>query len=100
MNNVFIIIIGMMVVTYIPRLVPFYLVSDKKLPKVVDRFLQYVPYAALGALIIPGAITSVQGSYLAAILGLTFAGVYSYLKGGVIVSIVGAITIAYITLLI
>jgi len=50
------IIIGMMVVTYIPRALPGLLFGRYQLPKAVERWLQNIPYAALGALIFPGII--------------------------------------------
>lgn len=98
MSRTIVIIIGMMIVTYIPRVVPFYMLSGRKLPKWLEMFLGFVPYTALGALIMPGAVMSVEGSYVAAILGLLFAGVYSYIKGDVIISVVGAIGITYVVL--
>jgi len=75
------------------------LVSDRKLPRRVERFLEFVPYAALGALIIPGAFSAVEGHALVGIAGLLFAGIYSYTKGGIIVSVIGAIGIVYFILL-
>lgn len=98
MSEVMWIIIGMMVVTFIPRLIPFLLISGKELPPKVTQFLNYVPYAALGALIIPGAINAIPDAPLAAAAGLIFAAVYSYVKGGMIVSVVGGIAATYVVL--
>ncbi len=99
MSNVMWIVLGMMLVTYIPRLVPFLLISGRVLPKKVTQFLEYVPYAALGALIIPGAISAIPDAPFAAAAGLVFAAVYSYLKGGMIVSVVGGILATYFILM-
>lgn len=99
MSDVFVIIIGMMVVTYVPRVLPFYMLSGKKLPKWLDMFLGFVPYAAFGALIVPGAFLSIEGSYIAAIGGLLFAGIFSYIKGNVIASVIGGIGFTYLVLL-
>lgn len=98
MSDVMWIVIGMMVVTYIPRLLPFLLISGKELPPKVSQFLNYVPYATLGALIIPGAISAIPDLPLAAGAGLLFAAVYSYVKGGMIVSVVGGITATYVVM--
>lgn len=95
MNNIIWIILGMMVVTYVPRLIPFYLVGGKSLPRKIKAFLEYVPYAALGALIFPGALTAMPHEGLAAMGGLVFAGLHSYFRGGMIVSVVGGILITY-----
>jgi len=99
MSEVMWIIVGMMVVTYIPRLLPFLLISGKELPAKVTQFLTYVPYTALGALIIPGAITAIPDAPIAVAVGLLFAAVYSYVKGGMIVSVVGGIMATYVVLL-
>lgn len=99
MSDVMWIVFGMMVVTFIPRLIPFILISGKELPRKVTQFLEYVPYAALGALIIPGAISAIPDAPIAAAAGLIFAAVYSYIKGGMIVSVVGGIAITYLVLL-
>jgi branched-subunit amino acid transport protein len=94
------IIVGMMVVTYVPRLLPFYMLTGKKLPKKVKLFLEFVPYTALGALIIPGALTAVPEAPIASVLGLVFAGIFSYFKNNLIVSVVGSILIVYLMFLI
>ncbi len=93
------IIIGTMIVTYIPRVLPFILISGKPLPRKVVIFLEYIPYAALGALILPGAIDAIPDNPLAAGCGLAFAGLYSYVKGGIIISVMGGIAVTYVVLL-
>lgn len=98
MSNVMLIILGMMIVTYIPRVIPFILISGNKLPDKVTQFLEYVPYAALGALIIPGALNTIPGHPLATGLGLTFALIYSYIKGGMIITVIGGILATYLIL--
>ncbi len=55
-TTTFAIIVGMMVVTYIPRLLPALLFERYRLPKGFERWLQNIPYAALGALIFPGIL--------------------------------------------
>ncbi len=42
--------------TYLMRMVPFVLVSNLRLPAWLDRYLQKIPYAAMGALIFPGIL--------------------------------------------
>lgn len=100
MSDIMWIVVGMMIVTFIPRLIPFLVVSNRTIPKRLAQFLEYVPYTALGALIIPGAIRAIPESPLAASAGILFAVVYSYIKGGMIISVVGGIFIAYIVLVI
>jgi len=83
-------------VTYIPRLIPFLLISDRELPIKLKKFLDYVPLTALGALIIPGAIQSIPERPEVSAIGIGFAILYSYFRGGIIVTVVGTIFIAYL----
>ena len=57
--NVFLLIILMMLVTYIPRMLPSFLVDKIKPSKKLKKFLELIPYAAMTALIFP-AILSVD----------------------------------------
>lgn len=50
-------ILGMFVVTFIPRMLPMLFIRGLKFPPIVERWLSYIPYAALGALIFPGVLT-------------------------------------------
>jgi len=51
-NEMFILIIlGTMIVTYIPRMLPLVLLSKTVLPKRVESFLDYIPIAILGAIL-------------------------------------------------
>ncbi|SMB91071.1 Branched-chain amino acid transport protein [Desulfonispora thiosulfatigenes DSM 11270] len=100
MNNIYYIIIGMMVVTYIPRLLPFLFLEKIKLPPKVHRVLTFIPYTALGALIIPGIFTATPSMPIASLLGGAFALVYSWNKGGIIIPVIGAILTTFLVLLI
>jgi branched-subunit amino acid transport protein len=50
-------IFGMFLVTYVPRLLPMVLTKDLAFPPLLEKWLSYIPYAALGALIFPGVLT-------------------------------------------
>ena len=100
MNDKILLIVGMMMVTYIPRLIPFILVSDKELPEKLKKFLKVIPYTALGALIIPGVFSAIPGMPQAAIVGIGFAMVYGWYKGGIIVPVLGSIAVALLMLMI
>ncbi|KAB3526330.1 AzlD domain-containing protein [Alkaliphilus serpentinus] len=98
MNNLLMLITGMMLVTYIPRLLPFIVVTGRRLPEGLRRFLLYIPYTALGALIFPGVFNSIPQMPIAAVLAMVFAGAYAWKKGGIIISVVGAIFVAFCSL--
>ncbi len=46
-------IVGMTLVTYIPRLLPVIFLSSKRLPRFLVTWLSYIPAAVLAALVAP-----------------------------------------------
>lgn len=96
MNRVRLIILGMIIATSIPRLLPFIFKTNKELPPWINRFLSFVPYTAIGALTIPGGILATR-SYTASSIGLIIAAIYSWKKGGmmgpIVVGVVGTLLI-------
>lgn len=71
------------------RLTPLFITSNFRFTKRVNKFLNAVPYAALGVMIFPG-ILSVGKSPLAGIAGGVTAAILSYFK----VNIMGIISAA------
>jgi branched-subunit amino acid transport protein len=55
-KTIFLTILGMAAVTYLPRLFPLLALSGKKLPDVVLSWLRYVPTAVLAALLLPALV--------------------------------------------
>lgn len=53
---VLLIIAGMAVVTYLPRVLPIWALSSRELPPVAVRWLGYVPTAILSALLAPALL--------------------------------------------
>ncbi len=54
--NIPLLIFGMAVVTFIPRILPAFIVDKIRLNKYVERFLKLIPYTAMAALVFPGVI--------------------------------------------
>ena len=52
----FLTILGMSLVTFLPRLLPAWLLSSRQLPPLVIAWLRYVPAAVLSALLVPGIL--------------------------------------------
>jgi branched-subunit amino acid transport protein len=52
-QNVFLIILGMAAVTYLPRLLPTWLLSSRTLPRWLVVWLRHVPVAVLAAMLFP-----------------------------------------------
>lgn len=55
-STILITLIGMAIVTYIPRLVPAWFLRDKQLPDFLVAWLRYVPVAVLAALLLPSLL--------------------------------------------
>jgi len=53
---VFLTMIGMGVVTFLPRLLPLWLFSSRDLPPLVVSWLRYVPVAVLAAMLLPSLV--------------------------------------------
>lgn len=103
MNNQIALILGMMLVTYIPRLIPFTFISNISTDRLSDklrRFLKFIPYTALGALIIPGVLSATPQMPMAAITGIAFAAIIGWYRGGIILPVLGSILVTYIMLLV
>jgi len=79
MSSLWWLVLGMMVVTYVPRLMPIAFLRQMNLPPRLKSFLEYIPYAALGALIFPGVISS-TGDSGSAIGGALAAIIAAWLK--------------------
>ncbi len=53
---VLMVIVGMALVTFIPRVMPIWALSSRELPPVVARWLGFVPTAILSALLAPALL--------------------------------------------
>lgn len=99
MNNIIPIILGMAAVTYLPRLLPFLILSNKTIHKRLDAFLKCIPAAAIGALIIPGVFTATPDMPLAALSGMIFTLIAGLWRGGIIIPVLGSVAVTYCVLL-
>ncbi|NMD70896.1 AzlD domain-containing protein [Bacillus sp. DNRA2] len=91
-STIFWMIIGMGVVTYIPRMLPFVLFKGKQLPPFIQGVLRNVPYATLGALIFPG-ILLIQEDIWYGILGAAAAFLIAWVGANVIIVVLGSIAV-------
>lgn len=89
--SVYGLIMGMLLATYLPRLIPFLILSDRPLPEYWRKFLKFIPFTALGALIFPGSVQAVAGEPVVALLGIVAAGICAWFNGGIILSVVVAV---------
>lgn len=91
-NEVLWLIIGMGLVTYLPRVAPFLLFKGKELPIFVQSVLKNVPYATLGALIFPGVLL-IGESIWYGLLGAAIAFIVAYIGANVVFVVLSAIIV-------
>jgi branched-subunit amino acid transport protein len=91
-SEILFMIIGMGLVTYLPRMIPFILFKGKELPPFLQGVLRNVPFATLGALIFPG-ILLIQEDIWFGLLGAGAAFLTAYLGANVIVVVLSSIAV-------
>jgi branched-subunit amino acid transport protein len=91
MNQLWLLVIAMGLVTYLPRMLPLVLLRQRELTPFLQQFFRLIPYAALGALIFPGILTS-TGNTPSAIAGGILATVLAFFRLNVLVVVLGGIT--------
>lgn len=95
--NLLFLILAMALVTYVPRMLPMVLLRQVSLPAYIRRFMQLIPYAALGALIFPGVLTSTGANHMEpAIVGSTVAVLLAWFGTNLILVVAGGIAGAWL----
>jgi len=89
-------VLAMALVTYIPRMLPLVLLRHAGLPPFIKRFMVFIPYAALGALIFPSVLSS-TGRIETALAGCIAAILLSWLEVNLVFVISGGIMAALLT---
>ncbi|MCK5248673.1 MAG: AzlD domain-containing protein [Spirochaetaceae bacterium] len=91
--NIMAVVFSAAVVNYLIRVTPFLMTNWEKVPLVVRRFLTIMPTAALGALIFPGAFTSLAetGRPWAALGGLGAAALTAHFSKNLIIPVAAAV---------
>ncbi|TDT51041.1 AzlD domain-containing protein [Fonticella tunisiensis] len=95
MSKFFIVLIGMSVLTYLPRMLPMVVLKDLKLPPFFKSFFEFIPFAALGALIFPGIISS-TGDEKSAVMGTLISVVLAFFRVNVVIVVLGGILGVYL----
>lgn len=88
--TLFLIILGMAIVTYIPRVLPAFVLDRLNLSPPLKRWLDNIPHAALGALIFPGVLTIHPEPHVGLIGGLVSA-LLAFFRLPILIIIAGGI---------
>lgn len=91
----FIAVIVMAIVTYIPRVLPIVLVQSKLKSRFLRSFLFYVPFAVLGAMTFPGILYSTQHK-LSSFIGMAVALILAYFDKKLMTVAISAIFTVYL----
>lgn len=89
--RILILIIGMGIVTYLPRMLPAVLIDKLKFNKKVEKFLSLIPYTAMAALIFPGVLKVDEGIMAIGLVGALVSVILSWLRMPIILVVIGAI---------
>ena len=93
---ILVIIIGMSLATMIPRIIPGFLVDKLQFKPWVNRWLNAIPYAALGALVFPGILSVIPDEPVIGIIGGVVALVLAYFVLNVVLVVLGAILTVFL----
>ena len=91
-RDIYLMILGMTLVTYLPRVLPAFLMGRIRLSARVEHFLQLIPYTAMTALVFPG-VFSVDANPVLGVVGAAVAGGLAWKKCPIIVCVLAAVAV-------
>ena len=94
--DIWLIILCMMLVTFIPRALPAIFVGKVKFSPKVEKFLNLIPYTAMTALIFPGVLTVDTAHPIIGVAGGALALVLAWKKCPVIICVLAAIAVDFV----
>ena len=86
-------ILGMAIVTYIPRAFPLTFLEGRELPPLVSGVLRNIPFAVLGALIFPAILFVQEDNLLFGFIGAVAAFAFAFAGANVIIVVMGSIAV-------
>ena len=98
MIDLTLLIAGMGVATYLCRVAPLYLLPDSGLPRRLERFLGYVPPAAIGALLVPDLFYGPSGHPQAALVAAVVASLLAVRSSALWVTVGGGILVTFLAI--
>ncbi len=89
--EIYLLILGMAAVTFLPRVLPAVLVSRLRFGPKTTRFLKLIPYTAIAALIFPGVLNADPNHWIIGAAGILTAFVLAWRKLSVGTIVAGAV---------
>src|SRR5690625_3151304 len=93
---IFYIIFGMGLATMIPRFIPAFIVNSFVFRDWMNRWLQSIPYAALGALIFPAILLVKGGAPHIGIIGGLVGVALAYFGLNIVLVVIGSILAVFL----
>lgn len=90
-QTIFLTLLGMMAVTYLPRALPVLALARRSLPEAVIRWLGFIPVAVLSAMLLPSLVVTGKGLDFSAQNIFLWAAIPTFLVCWKTKSFVGAI---------
>lgn len=98
-SEILILVLLMTLVTYVPRVLPSFIIEKVRLGKKTEKFLRLIPYTAMAALIFPGILSALgDGKYAYSLAGGGVAAILAYFKCPVVVCVIAAVTVDFLLL--
>ncbi len=97
-TKVLILVLGLSLVTYIPRMLPVFISEKIVLNEKIKKFLKLMPYTAMAALIFPGII-KVDENPLIGLSGAIIAIILAWKKCPVIICVLASVLVNFIMFL-
>lgn len=91
-------ILGMALVTYIPRFMPLMILRKSNINERFRLFLTFIPYTSLSILLIRGVLTAEASMRLPTILGILVASLIAYKHKNLILSVLAGILTAFVSI--
>lgn len=92
-SEILVLIIGMGLVTFIPRLLPSLFIEKMRFPARFEKFLRLIPYTAMAALVFPSLFAVDSANIWIGIAGGAAAALLAWLRLPVMVSVIAAIAL-------
>jgi len=84
-------ILGMALVTFIPRALPAALIEQMRFGPRMEKFLRLIPYTAMTALVFPGLLTVDAARPEVGVVGVLVAALLAWRKCPIMVCVLGAV---------
>ncbi len=88
--------VGMMLVTYIPRVLPYYLYERLTIATWIEKPLRILPCVAIGVFLIPGGVCLYPDTPFVAPVGLATSVVVTWVSDNIALGVFSAVAAAFL----